>query len=746
MKTTLYFTLTLLIFVTFALIPNSFAQEYVVRVIYFHPNDIEPQEDSVNTLKAIIKDVQTFYANAMERHGYGRKTFRLETDANDDVILHHMKGNLDHTHYNGSKSMSRNEIRGRLDFSKKIIYLIWVDRYDSSGRAGDVGGSGSGESERGDAWVFPSNFDSGVRYRDAWETIAHEIGHTFGLKHDFRNDTYIMSYGPGDRNELSPCAAKWLDTHKYFNDTVTSINDNTSVQMLPPSPVESLAIRLRFNISDTDGLHQVIFDARGDDGLVECKELSGYSRTVEFVTNAFDSGNTSKYGLLIIDKSGNFKYHGFEIRPTDLLPPSEVVRIPDANLAASIREALELAPDSPITQLDMLGLRRIYWRDPGRQITDLTGLEHAINLSSLGLHYNQIENITPLSKLTKLDNLRLSGNQIEDITPLSKLTELNELWLSGNQIEDITPLSMLANSNLRELRLSDNQISNITPLVELTNLRSLRIERNQISDVSPFAGLVNLRSLYLGGNPIKEKKTLFELLQKNPDVRIYLQSALSGGEPLKAFPIDTTDFRPSDVVSIPDPNLAAAIRDALKLSSETITQLDMWMLTKLDADNKGIKDLMGLEHAHNLIFLNLDRNTISDVSALAELTQLRDLFASDNQISDITPLSALTLLERLYLRRNQISDASPLIGLVNLRRLHLQGNPIKAKKPLLELLRKNPDVKIYLESEKDPLPVTLSHFRAELTDTGVTLKWITESEIDNAGFYIYRSETKRRRF
>ncbi len=40
------------------------------------------------------------------------------------------------------------------------------------------------------------------------------------------------------------------------------------------------------------------------------------------------------------------------------------------------------------------------------------------------------------------------------------------------------------------------------------------------------------------------------------------------------------------------------------------------------------------------------------------------------------------------------------------------------------------------------LPVQLSFFQAKLTDTGVVVKWITESEVDNAGFYIYRSKTK----
>ena len=40
------------------------------------------------------------------------------------------------------------------------------------------------------------------------------------------------------------------------------------------------------------------------------------------------------------------------------------------------------------------------------------------------------------------------------------------------------------------------------------------------------------------------------------------------------------------------------------------------------------------------------------------------------------------------------------------------------------------------------LPVTLSTFRADLTEKGAVLSWTTESEIDNAGFHILRSETR----
>ena len=46
-----------------------------------------------------------------------------------------------------------------------------------------------------------------------------------------------------------------------------------------------------------------------------------------------------------------------------------------------------------------------------------------------------------------------------------------------------------------------------------------------------------------------------------------------------------------------------------------------------------------------------------------------------------------------------------------------------------------------------PLPVQLSQFRPDLTETGtVLIQWMTESEIDNAGFNILRSQTKTGEF
>ena len=47
------------------------------------------------------------------------------------------------------------------------------------------------------------------------KTAAHELGHAFGLEHDFRSDAYIMSFGR-DPDKLSECAAEWLDCTPLF--------------------------------------------------------------------------------------------------------------------------------------------------------------------------------------------------------------------------------------------------------------------------------------------------------------------------------------------------------------------------------------------------------------------------------------------------------------------------------------------------------------------------------------------------
>ena len=72
-----------------------------------------------------------------------------------------------------------------------------------------------------------------------WTVVAHELGHTFGLEHDFRDNAYIMSYGlsgGSQRSSLSACSAEFLAVDPYFNpDTPTEEEQPPSIELISPT-------------------------------------------------------------------------------------------------------------------------------------------------------------------------------------------------------------------------------------------------------------------------------------------------------------------------------------------------------------------------------------------------------------------------------------------------------------------------------------------------------------------------------
>ena len=146
-----------------------------------------------------------------------------------------------------------------------------------------------------------------------------------------------------------------------------------------------------------------------------------------------------------------------------LTATAQVVNIPDPNLRALIK-----ASGATITVQDMARLRELHVFN----ISDLTGLEYAINLGQLSISGTSIADISVLTGLTNLNWLGLSDNGISDISALAGLTNLRSLDLSNNSISDISALAGL--TNLNWLDLSDNSISDISALVELTGFELVR--------------------------------------------------------------------------------------------------------------------------------------------------------------------------------------------------------------------------------------------------------------------------------
>ena len=218
-----------------------------VRLFYFLPNDRPYRTEVVDSLKSGILDLQTFFADQTETHGHGRKTFDFETDDQGDPIVHRVDGDSSDSHYS-SRGYTEGEIKRAFDNSANIILIVM----DVSARS--VHGVGTGS--KGSGWAM-------IYGEWNWFAAAHELGHSFGLHHDFRDNEYIMSYGRADRAsaKLSPCAAKFLAANPYFNSDVPLQNESSpTVQLVssPEYPFGSASMPVQLRVRDDDGLHQLI--------------------------------------------------------------------------------------------------------------------------------------------------------------------------------------------------------------------------------------------------------------------------------------------------------------------------------------------------------------------------------------------------------------------------------------------------------------------------------------------------------
>lgn len=425
----------------------SIGDPNTVRLIYFLPSDRSPQPDIDKKLDKLIKNVQDVYASQMEYHGFGRKTFKFETNSTGKVVVHHVKGQYKDEYYQKESRKIWDEIDKRFDVYNNI-YLAALDS-SSDVLDGFASGFGIPTGDFGGKVVIPA---SGSSFYDTAVTV-HELGHAFGLVHDYRNN--LKAWVDEFINEpmtTSLCAAQWLDVHRYFNTKEYGQNLLTTIKMASANRIEGInAVRFIFDITDHDGLHQAQFlipesHTSPFQKLHDFKVLNGQKDTVEFITTQL-TPNTKFITIRVIDKLGFYTKKKFTIRTKSLLPSPKVVSIPDVQLASAIRKALNLPHGKRITQLDMLNL---YGLNPhgafdasNHQITNLTGIEHATNLTSLNLSMNEINNIHRLTQMKNLRVLKIDNNQISNIKPLIRMTNLREVSLRGNPIEDVSPIRIL---------------------------------------------------------------------------------------------------------------------------------------------------------------------------------------------------------------------------------------------------------------------------------------------------------------
>lgn len=699
-----------------------------VRLVYYLPKDRPFRQEVVDSMKVAIRQVQAFFAQEMQRHGHGNLTFRFETDLEGGPLVHRIDGDLE-------ESEHRSYLSGLPDaewsrYQRQITVAVFdfsynplTSQYGTPAGVARVVRSPAGDYIISGRAELPSSFH--------WKTIAHELGHTFGLEHDHRDGSYIMSYGYQSPHQLSACAAGFLSIHPYFNPAMERPQEASSwtFERISPAryPLGSESVTVSLKISNPDGLHQVFlyvyspvyvseFILKGSMELAACRYLSGErSAVVEFDYNGRAPSNSNviplpslanatshQIGVWAVDTSGRigrfgaavfqasdrhiatldtiaghslaFSPNGAALAYTQIRTSMAYLRdLKTGKITASFGPAsppffaIAISPDGAMLASEHRGKVKLWDVATGANTATFEGRRpHLTGPGAASVAFSPpdgavlaVRNGSPSVKLWNLS----TGDNYADLehdgdtevyamafspTGTRLVTGSGDgmvkLWdvATGNLVETLERVpgwvgGVAYSPDGTTLAIRDGYSGTIK-LFDVKTWRS-------VATIDYAAGRIGYSGRYIAFSPdgatlafavhrsliLWDVETLAQIdsLAHESDVVAIAFSpdgkTLASGSNNAGFNLWDVSDRVTPVVNIPDANLRAVIQSTLgKPRFAPITREDLASLTTLDASNRNIRELDGLEFATNLTELNIEGNPLSSSAITTHVPALQE--------------------------------------------------------------------------------------------------------------------------
>ena len=236
----------------------------IVVPIYFLPTNRLPQTDIPEKIDKILRDLQTFFADEIQHHGFGRKTFDFEKNSDGSAKVYLFEGKTADEYYDEyTSSRVLKEIEQYFESSTKCYFIIVDKSIEKESIKSKYTASELKKMKKSIQDMTLSIRDYIFRRQGgnivvrtplngySKHVLAAKFGDAFGLNRDYRHPSYLMSYGRQSKH-LSKSSAAWLSRSRFFNTEMAFFDEKTVIETRSLSRGKA-----RFKVEDADGIYQV---------------------------------------------------------------------------------------------------------------------------------------------------------------------------------------------------------------------------------------------------------------------------------------------------------------------------------------------------------------------------------------------------------------------------------------------------------------------------------------------------------